>query len=517
MEMSVSVREPWQYEADIVVVGGGGSGLAAAVSAAQNKQSVILLEKAPRIGGTTALAVGSIAAADTALQKSAGVQDSPALHFDDIGKIVQTRSGKENINLRRVLTTNGAETVRWLNGLGVEFYGPSPAPGTTVPRMHNAVPNARAYVTTLGNAAQHLGVKILTDMRARHLVRDERGRIIGVGAQTSDADDTIRVRARKAVILATGYFHADPELRKQYISAQADNVDSIEPNQTGDGHRMAMEAGAQLVNMGVDSAPEFRFVTTPGRALSARLPTHPAFAKAMRFGATWMPKPLFLQIVKSVLTSYTAPTRKLFQEGAILLNADGKRFVNELTDFEYVVAAQPNKVAYLLFDQRVAAKFSSYPNYVSTAPGIAYAYLPDYRRLRPDIYKSAPTLERLAAAVGLPVDAVRETVETYNRFVSQDEDAEFGRTLLGNGILTAPFHILGPAKSYFVDSQGGPAVNEQLQVLDTDGQPIPGLYAAGAVSKGALVYGGAGFDLSWVFTSARLAGRYASAEIASSA
>jgi len=497
---------------DVIVVGGGGGGLAAAVSAGRTGARVLLLEKAAHVGGTTALAIGSIAAAGTSMQRAAHVADSADLHFADVEAVVRGRPGQENVRLRRLLVVEAAATVEWLHGLGVEFYGPNPWPGMSAPRMHNALPNARAYVEVLGRAARRLGVEIRTGARATALVTDESGTVIGVriggdptavGPESPGSGEIVLARA---VVVATGYFHGDPDLRARYLPPDAAPVDSIDPNQTGDGHRMTMALGAPMVNMGVGSAPEFRFVTRTDRLLARRLPVHPLATRAMRLGLRMLPRAVFLRVVKDLITGYTAPSPKLFAGGGILVNRDGTRFANELGDFTYAVARQPGKVGYLVFDDDVARTFSAYPNVVSTAPGIAYAYLTDYRQLRPDIYHVAPTVERAAVAAGLPPDAVAATVALWNRAIAEGAMDPFGRTDLGVGIRQPPFHVMGPAKSWFVDSQGGPAVDEQCRVLGGDGGPIRGLFAAGALSKASLLYGGAGFDLAWVFTSGRIAG-----------
>jgi fumarate reductase flavoprotein subunit len=504
----------WEVEADIVVVGGGGAGFSAAVSAAQSGMRVVLLEKAGRVGGTTALAVGSIAAAGTSLQQRVGICDSPTLHLNDVARIVANRPGTENVELRRVLIEAAPQAVEWLRRLGVEFYGPMPAAGSSQPRLHNAIPNARAYIAVLSRAARRLGVAVHTGVRVTRLHRDSNGRVSGVLGVRDQDQSHCAFRARRAVILATGYFHANEAMRAQYMSPQASQVDSLIAGQTGDGHLLAMQAGAELVNMGVGSHPEFRFVAPASRGVVDRLPINPWLLKALWWASTWIPKWLFLPMVKGLLIAHTAPSPRLFDEGAILVNSEGRRFVNELEPFEYSVASQPGKAAYLLFDQQVAARYARWPNYVSTAPGIAYAYLPDYRRLRPDIYRRGANLGELAQAVGISANGLCDTVQAYNCSVEAGCDRDYGRQQLGGGIRVPPFHLMGPAKSYFVDSQGGPAVNTRCQVLHDSGQAIPGLYAVGALAKGGLLYGGAGSDLAWAFTSGRLAAQYAAEEAA---
>jgi succinate dehydrogenase/fumarate reductase flavoprotein subunit len=152
-----------------------------------------------------------------------------------------------------------------------------------------------------------------------------------------------------------------------------------------------------------------------------------------------------------------------------------------------------------VFDQRVAAKFKAWPNYVSTAPGVSYAYLADYRRNRADIYHKAKTVEALAEAMGVPTQALERSVESYNSV------ARGSRPALDAG----PYYALGPLKSYCVFADGGLAVTEKLEVLRQDGEVIPGLYACGSAGQGGLLLEGHGHHLGWAFVSGRIAGRVA--------
>src|SRR6476659_2297314 len=142
-------RTNWDQDADVLIVGGGGAGLAAAVEASALGSRVILLEKLPHLGGTTSIAVGSFTAARTAHQHAAGILDDPAWHDEDIGKFAPHLERHNNRRLRRVLTEHGGETLFWLMDLGLKFHGPSRESPNRVPRMHNVVPNAKAYIAAL--------------------------------------------------------------------------------------------------------------------------------------------------------------------------------------------------------------------------------------------------------------------------------------------------------------------------------------------------------------------------------
>jgi succinate dehydrogenase/fumarate reductase flavoprotein subunit len=169
------------------------------------------------------------------------------------------------------------------------------------------------------------------------------------------------------------------------------------------------------------------------------------------------------------------------------------------------MAKQPDRVGWIVFDQAVAEKFSAWPYFISTAPGVAYAYLADYRRNRPDIFHQAQSIEGLAQSMGVDPNALSASVQRYN-------EAERGER---PAIAQGPFFALGPVKSYVVFTDGGLNVNAQLQVLHSNGIVIPGLYAAGSAGQGGLLLEGHGHHLGWAFISGRLAGRYVSKNIES--
>ena len=143
---------------DAIIVGGGGSGLAAAVSAAEQGCSVLLLEKQPQLGGPTGIAVGSFTANRTAMQQAAGIEDSLEDHAEDAGEFApDSIEDRNNVALRRWFLSHTAETLDWLRGMGLAFHGPNPEPPNRVPRMHNVVPKAKAYIARLQARLLQLG------------------------------------------------------------------------------------------------------------------------------------------------------------------------------------------------------------------------------------------------------------------------------------------------------------------------------------------------------------------------
>jgi len=176
----------------------------------------------------------------------------------------------------------------------------------------------------------------------------------------------------------------------------------------------------------------------------------------------------------------------------------GERFADELDQPAYAVPDQPGKVAYILLDQKKAAQFSAWPHFISTAPGVAYAYLDDYRRNRADIFTQGATLAELADKLSMPTHTVNATVRAHNA-------AAGNRPQLDDG----PYVALGPVRAVFVHAEGGLAVDHEHRVLGADDKPIPGLYAAGATGQGGLLLKGHGHHLAWAFASGRRAGRNA--------
>jgi fumarate reductase flavoprotein subunit len=217
---------------------------------------------------------------------------------------------------------------------------------------------------------------------------------------------------------------------------------------------------------------------------------------SMQWSLDHLPGAALRPLMMKFLTTALAPSTSLFEEGAILVNRRGERFGDELDRPAHRVPDQPDKVAWILIDDELARRFSAWPHFVSTAPGIAYAYLPDYRRNRRDVFNEAPTLAALAGRLGMDAEALAASA------------AQAPRRRLGPG----PFVALGPVRSVFVHSEGGLAVDARHRVLGADDQPIAGLYAAGSTGQGGLLLKGHGHHLAWAFVSGRRAGRFAAEE-----
>lgn len=479
---------------DVIVIGGGGAGLAAALEVRAVGRSVALLEKNAALGGSTAWSIGSISATVTPHQRRKGIEDSPADHWRDMAKFNGELDARDNPALRRALTEAMPGTFRWLLGHGVRFYGPTPEPPHAKPRMHNVLPNSRSFIVHLERAARRAGVAIFPSTRVRELIVDA-GRVVGVACEAGGGARRLRARG---VVLATGDFTSDPELKARFMGPREAKIDGVNLTATGDGQKLALALGARVLNGDLALGPELRFVPPRDANVLLKLPPWRVLADVMAWSLDHLPSALLRPFMMGFVTTALAPSPELFAAGAILVNGRGARFVDELDKPAYALPNQPAKVGYILLDARIALRFAAWPHFISTAPGIAYAYLDDYRRNRPDVFAAAPTLDALAARLGMPAASLADTVAAFNATAGS-------RPALGPG----PYVALGPLRAVFVHAEGGLAVDTEHRVLGADDRPIEGLFAAGATGQGGLLLRGHGHHLAWTFVSGRRAGRNA--------
>jgi fumarate reductase flavoprotein subunit len=487
---------------DVVVVGGGGAGLAAAIEAGSAGRKVVLLEKNHELHGSTAWSIGSVTASGTPHQVRKGIVDSPEDHWRDMAGFNGDLDARDNAALRRVLADAMPETFRWLLGHGIRFYGPMPEPPHSKPRMHNVLPNSRSFIVHLSRAARKAGVDIRLRQRAVSLVTQD-GRIAAVECDGPSGRRSFR--ARRGVVLATGDFTSDPELKSRFMGPQEAKIDGVNMTATGDGQKLALQVGARIVNGDLALGPELRFVPPQRRNILLGLPPWRVLANLMAWSLDYMPSALLRPFLMSFITTALAPSPDLFAEGAILINTRGERFADELNRPAFAVPDQPGKVGYILLDRRMTALYSAWPHFISTAPGVAYAYIDDYRRNRSDVFASTPTLDALAEKLKMPAAALRGTVDSFNAGAGN-------RPKFGPG----PYVALGPVLAVFVHAEGGLAIDHEHRVLGEGERPIPGLYAAGSTGQGGLLLKGHGHHLAWAFTSGRRAGRNAAYASASS-
>ncbi len=472
---------------DVLVVGGGGAGLMAAVEAAENGASVLLVERRAEIGGSTAMAVGALSAAGTALQKAAGIEDSVDAHFRDYLEFIEPGRdpGDYDLDLTRMLVELAPSVVERMVEIGVELRGPQPEPPHTRYRMHNAVPDATAYTDSLRRAAAEAGVEALTGVLAASLATDTGGAVCCAELAEVNGGYRRAIDVRGGVVLATGYFSANAELSRAHgRPPEHDGVEPLFDGATGDGVTLALALGAATAGMRADAPPHFRTVSRP----------------------------------------YIHPPAAVFQAGAILLNRDGNRYANELDGAELATSRQPGGVAFLVFDSRLASRvaaadadappsrdgwFRTGKMALSTFPGIGYAYLDDYRT-RTGYFAEAANAEAIADFIQAPASAVQHTLDRLDDAAAGRAPDPFGRDLSGAGPFTPPFYALGPIKAV-LGSSGGLKVDREMRVLDGQGSPIPRLYAAGMTGSSNVLIAGHGHALAWTFATGRIAGANAAA------
>ena len=359
--------------------------------------------------------------------------------------------------------------------------------------MHNILPNSRMLIHHLSKRARKLGVDIRTSAPMENLIVEKK-RVTGVIVNGE------RLTAEKGVILAAGDFSANPALKQRYMPPEVARIGPFNDASTGDWHDPVTELGGRVLNGDVALGPEIRFRPPAKSTLVRRLPPWLWLARLVRWSIDNMPARLLRPFVMGFLTTALMPSLDLYRQGALLINRNGERFSDETASPSDHMPAQPDGEAFVVMDGELASTFRAWPNFISTAPGIAYTYLDDYRRNRPDIYFEAKTLAELAKKTGMDPAKLEKSVADYNA-----GDAKGSR----RPCLTPPFVALGPVCSFIMTTDGGLAVNEHLQVLDENDFPVPGLYAAGATGQGGLLLEGHGHHLGWGFTSGRIAGRHA--------
>ncbi len=474
-------------QVDIVVVGGGGAGLAAAIEAREAGARVVLLEKNPELGGSTAWSIGSVSATQTPHQRAKGIVDNPQHHWEDMPGFAGDLAARDNDELRKILCDEVPSAFQWLLDSGVRFMGPMPEPPHRQPRMHNVLPNSRSFIYHLERRARRVGVEIWTSSKVQRLLQ-ENGRVIGVVVERGGQETELL--GKKGVILAAGDFTNSPELKARFMGPREAKVEAINMTATGDGQIMAEQLGATVINGDLALGPELRFVPPSKETLIRRLPPWPALAVIMQWSMDHVPQSILRPFLMQFLTTALAPSLELFKAGAVLVNQYGKGVNESPEQLAYALADEPGNRGWIVFDRSVSSRFSKWPDFISTAPGVAYAYLPDYARNRKDIYAQADTPAQLAQRLGMDSASLESAL---------------------HGIGQGPYVALGPVRSVFVHNEGGLKVDTQHRVLGKGGKAIEGLYAVGSTGQGGLLLKGHGHHLAWAFVSGRRAGRLVAA------
>ena len=456
-EALAKVPKKWDEDVDVVVVGAGGAGLAAALTAAGKGAKTILLEKMPVMGGSSIICGGALAFAGTDMQAEAGIKDSNELLYQDLMKV------GENANVPALVQAycdNQLEAYEWLKKLGVKFLKTGIASGMSVPRIHYVKPGD--VLKILSTEATAKGVKMVMGTAGQKLVMDPKtGKIRGVIAERKGK--TITYGAKKAVILTSGGFSLNKILLAKFVPPMAKAKAIVGLGSQGDGLKMAWACGSDIQDMPYIKA-------TFGFDLEAR----------------------------TIADDFTL----IFYQGAIIVNKEGKRFVNESVSYKLVgdaALAQTGAMGFQLYDAAIREKGMSDP-FGKT----------DSLEKRDRIY-NAPTLEELARKMGVPAAPLVQTVNDYNAAVEAGADPQFGRTTLVASfgkpvkIEKPPFYAF-PSTAAILGTYGGVLVNNKAEVVDVFGEAIPGLYAAGEIVGGVH---GAAYMTGTAFGKALIFGRLA--------
>ena len=469
-----AAAEDSTVDADVVVVGAGGAGMTAAITAAAEGKSVVILESQSMVGGNSVRATGGMNAGKTVYQdenefgESAGVektlktaaekyadnetitalaktvseqwaayQADPTGYFDSVELMeLDTMIGGKGINdpeLVETLCENSADAIDWLDEHGITLHNVSSFGGASVKRIHRPV-NAEGKTVSVGSYmiplleenCEKAGVKMMLDTTATEILTDANGAAVGVKA-TGASGETVTVNA-KAVVLATGGFGANLDMVVKYKPELKGFMTTNAPGIQGQGIEMAQAIGAATVDMD-------------------QIQIHPT------------------------VEANTAAliTEGLRGDGAILINEEGQRFIDEVGTRDVVSAAeiaQTGSYSWLVVDQAMADASSVIQGYIKKGYTVTGA-----------------TYEELGKAMGVDAAAFAETMEKWNGYVEAKNDPDFGRTSFANPLNTAPYYAVKVTAGVH-HTMGGLKINANTEVLNEKGEVIPGLFAAGEVTGG---------------------------------
>ena len=461
-------------DADVVIVGAGGAGMTAAITAAGEGKSVVILESQPMVGGNSVRATGGMNAGKTVYQdenefgESAGVektlktaaekyadnetitalaktvseqwaayQANPTGYFDSVELMeLDTMIGGKGINdpeLVETLCANSADAIDWLDEHGITLHNVSSFGGASVKRIHRPV-NAEGKTVSVGSYmipllqenCEKAGVKMMLDTTATEILTDANGAAVGVKA-TGASGETVTVNA-KAVVLASGGFGANLDMVVKYKPELKGFMTTNAPGIQGQGIEMAQAIGAATVDMD-------------------QIQIHPT------------------------VEANTAAliTEGLRGDGAILINEEGQRFIDEVGTRDVVSAAeiaQTGSYSWLVVDQAMVDASSVIQGYIKKGYTVTGA-----------------TYEELGKAMGVDAAAFAETMEKWNGYVEAKNDPDFGRTSFANPLNTAPYYAVKVTAGVH-HTMGGLKINANTEVLNEKGEVIPGLFAAGEVTGG---------------------------------
>lgn len=459
-------------QAGMVIVGAGGAGMAAAIAALEaGCEKVVLLEKAGAPGGSTAMA-HDIFGIESPVQKRAWFDTCRDeifnVHMDWTHWTVDPR-------IVRAFIDRSADTIRWLEEKGVGFELLPMYPNQAPLIRHAIKGRGKELCRVLRESAEDLGVTLLTRTRAEKILRAEDGRVAGVAARTRNGQVEI---VAPTLIIATGGFGNNKEMLRQYYPHYHDTMTyDGPPANTGDGITLALEVGAATAGLGA--------MNLHGPSST---PRSQADLLAIDGAIDVHGKPLKLTLMPLCLEPDT-----------VWVNKKGRRYINEgyiLQFFAYghAVARQPEGLSYTLLDSALVRAKEANGIYDQMAPGwfppdtyITSIPLPGLERelQKPhDLVKVSSSWDEIAAWMGVEALALRQTVDEYNAACDRGQDPVFAKKrkyLLP--LRVPPFYAI-QGHVHICDTVGGIKVNENMEVIDTGGEVIPGLFAAGVTTGG---------------------------------
>ncbi|MCC8139940.1 MAG: FAD-dependent oxidoreductase [Lachnospiraceae bacterium] len=458
-------------EADLVIVGGGGSGMTACIRATELGLDVILVEKMSYMGGAISISGGNQVVMGSQLQIDLGVTE------DSVESMVEDfMANGANLNVTELVTLyaeNVGETSDWLQEQGVTYdteSGLHQLAEYTYDRELAYTGGGSGAAETMRELVEASGATVLLSTQANELLTDDSGAVVGVAASSDTVDYTINA---DAVLLATGGYGNNDDL----LTEEMQNALYYGPvSSTGDGIIMATAEGID------------------------------ADTRLMEYGKRY---PNGIEVSEGTAKSTINGNYKAFTMSGILVSPEGERVVSEKASNRTILEAeleQTDQMLYLLMDEETFQEFVPAVSSAGISEEDIEGYLENNGSTTP-IFYHADTLEELAELAGMDADTLTATVERYNSFVQNGEDEDFGRPAeyLTMEIGDGPYYLV-EQKPRFATTMGGLVVNENLEVQNTSGETIEGLYASGETVGGVMGDDSpSGANNGWAVTSGKLA------------
>jgi fumarate reductase flavoprotein subunit len=460
-----------QLDYDVAVIGAGGAGLAAAIAAAERGRSVLVIEAAGKVGGSTSLAGGSFMAAGTSVQAAAGFPgDTPEAFFDHY---LTFNRWAVDPAVARKFCYSALPTFEWLSDLGVAFTpeGLYRATREPAPRSHRPIGGGQAIVDALGATAQKEGV----DMALGRRVDALKGRPDNSGYQIVAGDDEVTAAA---VVIATGGFGQNPDLVGKYLTDAAGEVWSPAAETCrGDGIGLAERLGAAMA----------------GRNCGDILMASGLVKEIEPFPPPWL----------------------------MIVGGDGRRFVAESAPYAVVTPlALEHGPCWVILDDSIVRSAKADPNQTSTWGSGSWTADTLLAGVASGKVLTAGTLEDLAEAIGLPGPALAATVRRYNSYAASGQDEEFFKDASAmRAVDSQPFYAIRLWPSILAVTGYGLRIDPGARVLrESDGDPVPGVFAAGEVTGNVIgpQYLGGGNAIGSALIFGRIAGESAANYLAAS-